>query len=104
MLRSFDLDMVRDDELEVDAESPEGEAVADPVAVKLEGLLRSLLVLLPLLRLRDLMTFVLSEIGRGRPFILKKRAHALQRMCVLSCDLRQRGVICAAQVKRISPP
>lgn len=55
---------------------------------------RSLDVLFPLLRLRDLITSVLSEIGRGRPFILKKSAQALQRMWVLSCERRQRGVVC----------
>lgn len=57
---------------------------------------RSLLVLLPLLRFRDLMTSVLSEMGRGRPFILKKRAQALQRMWVLSCERRHSGVVCDA--------
>lgn len=57
------------------------------------GPARSLLVLFPLLRLRDLMTSVLSEIGLGRPFILKNRAQALQRMWVLSWDRRQSGVV-----------
>jgi hypothetical protein len=55
---------------------------------------RSLLVLLPLERFLDLITSVLRLIGRGRPFILKKRAQALQRMWVLSCERRQRGVVC----------
>ncbi|SCZ98353.1 BZ3500_MvSof-1268-A1-R1_Chr7-1g09106 [Microbotryum saponariae] len=72
--------------------------------VNAEGLLRSLLVLLPLLRLRDLMTSVLREMGLGRPFILKKRAQALHRMCELSCDLRQSGVVCAEQTNRVSSP
>lgn len=72
-------------------ESPRGDDVAAATAAALGP--RSLLELLPLLRLRDLMTSVLSEIGRARPFILKKRAQALHKMCVLSCDRRQRGVV-----------
>jgi hypothetical protein len=55
---------------------------------------RSLLVALPLLRLRDLITSVLSEMGRGRPFILKKRAQALHKMCVESWERLQSGVVC----------
>ena len=61
---------------------PEGElveligfAATSPIAAA-----RSLLVLFPLLRFLLLMTSVLSEIGRGLPFILKKSAQALQRM------------------------
>lgn len=82
---------------EDDADAVEliGFAATKPIAAA-----RSLLVLLPLLRFRLLITSVLSEIGRGRPFILKKRAHALQRMCVLSWDRRQRGVVCRARRKR----
>lgn len=65
---------------------------------------RSLLVLLPLERLRDLITSVLSEMGRGRPFILKKSAHALQRMCVLSWDRLHSGVVCWHQKSSVSSP
>lgn len=57
------------------------------------GPARSFEVDLPFDLLRDLITSVLSEIGRGRPFILKNRAQALQRMWVESCDRRQRGVV-----------
>ena len=73
-------------------EFPRGDEVAAATAAAFGP--RSLLELLPLLRLRDLMTSVLSEIGRARPFILKKRAQALHRMWVLSCERRQSGVVC----------
>lgn len=73
-------------------EPARGEEVAAATAAAFGP--RSLLELLPLLRLRDLITSVLSEIGRARPFILKKSAQALHRICVESCERRHSGVVC----------
>jgi len=46
----------------------------------------------PRTRLRDLMTSVLREMGRGRPCSLRKRPQALQRTEPFS-SRRQRGVV-----------
>lgn len=70
--------MVEDEEEEefgVAFEELIGFAATKPIAAA-----RSLLVLFPLLLFLLLMTSVLREIGRGLPFILKKRAQALQRI------------------------
>lgn len=64
----------------------------------------SLLEDLPLLRFRDLITSVLSEMGRGRPFILKKSAQALHRTCVLSWERLHSGVVCKSIVSSAPLP
>lgn len=51
-----------------------------------------------LILLRLLMVSVLREIGRGRPWSLRKRPHALQRTCPVS-SRRQSGVVCVLQLR-----